>query len=136
VAWDDDRYRVLAVGGPHRSCCRPAPESPGEGAVAPGAPRPDAAQRLPDLTLERGPAGIDRYAIDRGEVAGQVGADPPADPERIARPHRPRGPVARDHRTERAGASELEGTQATVAGCDHNAPDRAHDLVEENTIVR
>jgi len=132
VARDDDRYRILAIGGPHRARRRAVPDGPCEGSVAPGAARPDPAQGLPDSPLERRAAGVDRDAIERGEISGQIGADPRAETERVPRPDPPRSPVSPGQGPDHAGSSELERAQATVADRDHDTPDRALDLVDED----
>ena len=132
VAGDDDRYRVLAIGGAHRARRRPVSEGPGEGSVASGAARPDPAEGSPDSPLERGAARVDRDPIERGEISGQVSADPRAESERVPRPDRPRPAESRGEHAVRAGPTELERAQTTLPGGDHNAPDRAFDLVDQD----
>jgi len=131
VAGDDDRYRVLAIGGAHRARRCPVPEGPGEGPVAPGAAGSDPAQGLPDPPLERRAARVDRDTVERDEIPGQVRADPRAEAERVPRPDRPRPAVSRGEHPAQAGPAELERAQAIVTGGDHDAPDRAFDLVDQ-----
>jgi hypothetical protein len=132
VTRDDDRYRIAAVRRADRARRRAVAESMGKLSVAPGAAGPNPAKGLPDLPLEQGATCIHRDAIDRGQVAGQVGADLPADPEWVPRPHPRHGAVARGHRADHTGPSELECTQASVTDRDHDAPDRALDLIDKD----
>jgi hypothetical protein len=132
VAGDDDGYRIATVRGPDRTRGGAEPEGVGEVSVAPGATGPDPTQCLPDPPLERRATGIHRDPVHHREVAGQIGADLRAEAGGVPGPDRSLAAEAGGQRAEHTGPSELEGTQAPVSYCDHDAPDRARDLVDEN----
>src|SRR3546814_13776327 len=60
------------AGGPDSR--RPADQA-GERAIGDGAAARDAAQRLPDRALKLGAAGLDRQAVDRRQIAGEIGGE-------------------------------------------------------------
>jgi hypothetical protein len=86
---------------------------------------------MPYALLEGGAAGLDRDAIDRGEVAAQVRANPRRDTEWITGPLSPRAREAGRQLIGHARAPELERAEPAIARGDHDAAKRARDLVDQ-----
>src|SRR6185437_17025290 len=75
VAGDDDADRVGAIGEADSTHRRGLADLPRERAIGEGHAAGNAAERRPDLALERGAAGSGRQTLDRRELAGEIGIE-------------------------------------------------------------
>src|SRR5690606_2341368 len=75
VAGHDDPDRIGSVGQPHGAHRRGLADGLRQLAVAPGPSRRNGAQRRPDRALEVGAAGLHGEAVQRRQVAVEIGGD-------------------------------------------------------------